>query len=166
MRPTQSDLLDCITASLEQYIAPEVTGAMAGSQLLTIQYLLHQLGLRVQHEAPALAAFELDAREALGAVKDRLREPGWARVNGVLDDALTGAVPSGPQAYAAASLEERTTRLRVCLDDVLKALGSAAGDDSEDAAAVEARQILLRCVGRQLDREAMWLQSGYSAPRR
>jgi hypothetical protein len=61
MQPTQVQVIQCIVASLDEHNAPELTGSMAKSQLLTIEYLLDQLRLRVVHEAESLAGYELDA---------------------------------------------------------------------------------------------------------
>jgi hypothetical protein len=48
----------------------------------------------------------------------------------------------------------------------LQALAAPGPEAEEDAQVRQARRALHDCTARQLDREALWLQSGYAAPRR
>lgn len=165
MNPTQAELIRCVEASLDEHVAPQLRDEMARSQLLTIRYLLDQLRLRVEFEAPALAEYELDARQTLKQVRSLLAgsaDPAVSALVARIDRLLTGPVPTGPAAYAAASLESRTRELRGHLDDAVRALGLG----SDQAPAVEARRLLHACLARHLDREARWLSAGYGAPRR
>jgi hypothetical protein len=160
MKPTQVDLIRCIEASLEEHIAANLTGAMAQSQLLTIRYLLDQARLRVEHEPEALMSFEADARETLGQICT-LRVDALSDLQREIRDLLATDVPSDPAGRALAALEYRTTRLREYLDRALRDLGEAGSADRGAA-----RLLLHECIGRQLDREAAWLHTGYPQPRR
>src|SRR5262245_32855047 len=117
MKPTQVDLIRCVEASLDEHIAPNLTGAMAQSQLLTIRYLLDQVRLRVEYEPEALASFEADARETLREV----RALGVDALSDLTPD-IEGVLADEPAGPALAALEHRTTVLRRCIDQALRAL--------------------------------------------
>jgi hypothetical protein len=162
MKPTQVDLIRCVEASLAEHIAPNVRGAMAQSQLLTIQYLLDQVRLRVEHEPEALASFELDARQTLRHIDD-LGVDALSDLTLRIRDVLAAEVPVGAAGLTLAALDDRTAQLRECLDQAVRALGEA---DPTDRPAAQALELARECVARQLDREAAWLRTGYARPRR
>jgi hypothetical protein len=169
MTPTQADLIDCVIASLDTHIAPELQGSMARSQVLTIRYLLEQLRLRVVHETDALAESVADMRETLGWVRGLLTEspdtcPALALMADNIGARLAADAPRGP-VLGPLGWEPRSAQLRAAIDDVLCALGPAdAGADS--AAGAQARTAIHECIARQLEREARWMVMDYTAPRR
>jgi hypothetical protein len=171
MRPTQADLIDCVIASLDTHIAPDLQGSMARSQMLTIRYLLEQLRLRVVHETDALAESVADMRGTLDRVRGLLSSSPDTRpaLGCIADDIgarLAADTPADGSALGPLGWEPRSAQLREAIDDVLRALGAAdAWVDSADAVA-QARTAIHECIVRQLEREARWMVMDYTAPRR
>jgi hypothetical protein len=171
LRPTQADLIDCVVASLDTYITPELQGSMARSQMLTVRYLLEQLRRRVVHETEALAESAADMRETLDRVRGLLADgpdppPGLARIAGDVSARLAAAAPPEGPALGPLGWEPPTAQLREAVDDVLRALEAAEAGDGPAGVVAQARTALHECIARQLEREARWLVMDYTAPRR
>lgn len=172
MQPTQVQLIDCVAASLEQYVEPELQGPMAQSQLLTVKYLLHQLRLRVLHESEALADYVQDLRRTLADVRDACAggaaapTPSLERLAAAIDRSLAADAGAPDETAGPVALGVRTDALRTCLDDALRSLDGGAVEPGATIEAEAALGLIAGCITRHFEREARWLVSDYSAPRR
>jgi hypothetical protein len=171
MRPTQADVIDCVIASLDTHIAPELRGSMARSQLLTVRYLLEQLRLRVRHETEALAESVADMRKTLDGVRSLLASDPDTRAMLAFaadDIGVRLAADAGPGGSALGPLawEPRSAQLREAIDDVLRALEEVDAGSGPAAPVAQARTAIHECLARQLEREARWMVMDYTAPRR
>jgi hypothetical protein len=172
MTLSQADLIDCITASLDTHVAPAVQDPMARSQLLTIRYLLAQLRMRTLHETDALAESLVDLHETLERVRNHLRrlEPAVYPTMAGFAEEISGSLASGPPRAQAdvgvIGLAKRVADLRDGLDAAARQLGHVAEGGELPDEAVRASRLINASVLRQLEREARWMVSDYSAPRR
>ena len=54
MRPRADEVLTSVIATIDEYIAPDLTSPFAKSLVLTVKNLLNHVKLRVEREGPAL----------------------------------------------------------------------------------------------------------------
>lgn len=173
MRPTQAELLESVSRTIDEYIAPEVTSEMARSLLLTIRYLLHQTGCRVSSEAEGSWEQAVHLRATLERVAAFL-----APTNGGADrggrDPLAAEVAEAlertsrpPDEYPSlALLTEETTELRRILDVVIRELDSRARRGTERDRYDRIRSDIRDCLRHQLETEERWMMRGYAFDRR
>jgi len=136
VRPSAKELLDSIAEALDTRVAPTVTDPWAASSLRSIRTLLSHLSVRVEQELPILAEGNVDLRQVLAGVRDRLEgcdTPSHASMRDDLEAVLaepsareTGALPTvAALEEESAALNEQLERLVRVVHDDRASLGEA-----------------------------------------
>jgi hypothetical protein len=120
MKPTAKQLLESITWSLDNKVAPVTDDKWAASTLRSVRCLLLHLATRVDLEGQLLFDDNADLREVLRRVEKSL-SPGseWRRL---IDDVLAAEWRPASAYPTVASMTEENDAMRSLVDRLLDAL--------------------------------------------
>ncbi len=168
MTPTVAQILDSVSASLDEHVRPVVTDPYARSVLLTIDNLLRYAAIRAEREAELLAEDNDDlaavlARMAALLAADASQSAALAAALAATHAEIGTAVEGFP---SVARLSQRATRLRTRLDELLAALIAAREPLGQQPGCREARNLARDYLSRMLRRNAALVDPAFVSDRR